>query len=484
MSIIVVSNTGVRDIRHDIGTSEKPDFRSFDFKGGENSDSVAISKAIGCNKGARAIGKKILEMLNKDEDVWKRIKVPILRPAIERVLREEEKIDAFYLFYTDQKDPNHKQNDTINIAKILELFFKREFKGQISSTRLEPIEKDPHKKDVAYRFFGQKLPEIAPLDKTKTLYVILSSGVPALNDGLSDQAVRMYKKSCRLYQVKEIPEDELRKGYESKRVEKAAVDPLIKDSLIGTVESLIQRYDYAGALIAYDEYRGHTFWKKNISCILRYLTERKNFNFEEAEKALSKINASDSFTKNLCDKAKNFTFDEKFFDNFHLISIAQENGDYTELVWRVRAFYENALRYIVAKGLNYDPLLKLRRIDRKILRNKCTECYNSLIDDQKVKKEKGAWLVNSYLLKQICKYVSNLGSSFGNALQLLKEEAISSTIELANNMLHNFRGVSKNDIPEDLFSILENITKTLFEEIKENPYGEINEYLLNTLEKS
>lgn len=380
MSVILIANVGVRDLRYNVMYEDEPLFLSFDFKSEEKIKDVA--DVLGCEAGARHIAEKILE---KGEQELKKLTFPILKPAIQYVLERHDFISRVVLIVTDQdkeRAPKHWPNDTINSGKILKILVEKHFKEEVKTIDSFAIKEMPASHDRAYEFFGENLPRIIP-SKPKALYVILSPGIPALKDALMAQALSRYYDKCHICQVIEPKEGDLRRGlqdFPDIAVQKIHIDPLLRDMVLRSIVGLIQRYDYSGALTTVKKFESQIKWDPGllslIKAILNYAHNRFNFAYKEANVNIRNFIETDSSIRKWYTQSDEAIRNKgnryiRLKDAIFTSSICLKTEQYAEMLWRVASFYDIAEEMTKEQSC-YDSLEdKFKKLDSiKKVRNK------------------------------------------------------------------------------------------------------------------
>ena len=331
---VIVANVGERDLYYNIGTESKPNFCHFEWG---KPDANALAQHLSCAPGARHIAQKILERLENNENELRRLRYPILKTVLEAVSKP---IDLLVLMVTDQPEktkPEHRNRDTLYTGEILKRLIEKDYAGHVKEVRLEYY-RSPPTRDQAYPYFGKLLSEIAPPEKTIKFYAPLSGGLPALNDALQEQAIRLYRDKCELFEVIPPSEEECRKGAEKGEI-KPVSRPFLRDLAMTLVRELLGRYDYSGALEVLRTFKSVGHWKPEVEALLKHAESRMNLNFKEAAQALASYKSRDPYRE----WYESVNSDDELLrlvENYFVVEIRYNNHEFADMLPRIRLFYE------------------------------------------------------------------------------------------------------------------------------------------------
>ena len=331
---VVVANVGERDLYYNIGTESEPNFCHFE-RG--KPDAQELARNLNCEPGARYIAKALLERLEADKNEWQRCRYPILKTVLDAVT---EPIDLLVLVVTDQPEgtkPEHRNRDTLYTGEILKRLIEKDYAGHVKEVRLEHYRLPPTR-DQAYPYFGKLLSERAPPETTVKFYASLSGGLPPLNDALQEQAIRLYRDKCVLFEVIPPSEEECRKGAEKGEI-KLVSWPFLRDLAITLVKELLGRYDYSGALEVLRTFQSVGHWKPEVEALLKHAESRMNLNFKAAAQALEPYKSKDPYKEWYESVAKE---DQvlRLVENYFVVEIRYRNHEYADMLPRIRLFFE------------------------------------------------------------------------------------------------------------------------------------------------
>jgi hypothetical protein len=464
VSIIFIANVGERDIYYDV--SEDSNKREFCHFAGQ--DGRKVASRFNCKEGARYISEEILKRFKENESEYQRLRYPILKTVIQEIVNRNRNIDGLYLIVTNQPETvseEYRCRDTINSGKVLRELIVKDFKGRVPENEnfmLVEYQK-PIDRETSYTFFGKFLGLLINKYKDLKLHASLSGGIPALNDCLRDQAFRICREKCRFYEVIPPNLQQLRNGVEKGTLKEIRIDPFLKDLAIDLIKELLATYDYIRCLRILEIFKAQKFWDEKIEDVLRHAHRRINFNFKGSYEPIKKHKANEPFKKwiedisDIVNKKKNEKIN-RLIELIYIISIKYSNEEYTDLLWRVKAFKENV---------------------KKLVNNTAQGRKKETID----------------ITNELIKSLSGLG-------------------KLRDEIIHNIRGASLKDIndhfepsnhiirknpwyTQEIYSpsnnhklliptlreILIQLFPSMKERIERDPYKEINEYILNELKK-
>ncbi|MBF0564911.1 MAG: hypothetical protein HQK89_06685 [Nitrospirae bacterium] len=457
--VFVVANIGLQDIRYNISTgTAKPKFCSFEYKGGASE----VAEALGINTkekfGARIIASHLLEKFKENEDIESKLKFPLLMSVIKNVVDKHKSIEKLILVVTDQENPSFCHTDTIHSGLLIKKVFQKKSKdSHIDVSKIKAIEllevthADPQRADLAYEFFKTELPKKVPPEKVTFIYPVISAGIPHLNNELHHVSLNLYPGKCQPKQVKQKQTDPILMcdGDESCEINDVDIEPFMRDMAIEVIKTHIKRCDYSGAIDVIERIERlplSDFAKE----ILYYAEMCKNFNFDEANQALEKLDKLDR-SKFKSDERKQLEVKVERWKNEikeagessvkellkHLLSVIKINAKnkwFYFFVVNMGSFYENVLRYITWKVTGIKSL----------------EATNSQFFYPKGKKTRCD-------RSGFCKILNDHLSNPGNDADIQKYLNIYSKVDnftpyydKRNGLLHKIQGVSENTI-EDLY---------------------------------
>lgn len=232
----------------------------------------------------RPAREKGAELLARFDEAATEISLPIVSPALEYIgsvpewTGEDAEPASVALFYTDQQDPTHRGNDTVEFAKIMQRKLLREFQGgdglrlnAKKHIRVEPVRESPARYDDMYSSYREFF---AGNERIKDLrdwlcFVLTSGGTPAMNAMLILHAVQHLGENCvQIYVSPEGKAYDMRVGEE---IVRAATERRVNEAL----EALQFR---AAAEILENTSRGNY---RDSAC--RYVEHRLAFDFYRAK---------------------------------------------------------------------------------------------------------------------------------------------------------------------------------------------------------
>lgn len=138
-------------------------------------------------------------LIENFEQVQLLICFPIIEPAINHILCYEEKIDKIVLVSTNQENEEmveeyHKKNDTLNVAKLLEVFLRAKFKNKISQIKHKVVQSNVIFYDDMYDFFNKAFStdKIFRFDADDYIALFAQSGIDAINIALLLNCIENY----------------------------------------------------------------------------------------------------------------------------------------------------------------------------------------------------------------------------------------------------------------------------------------------------
>lgn len=459
--VVLVANVGERDLYYNIGDADNPDFCHFELG---KDDEKQVAEYLRCQNGARFICEKILQRLQENENEFQRLRYPILKTVLDDgVLQSSKAIDKLILVVTDQPPPpatpeRFYRRDSLNSGHVLKLLIQRDYPSQVREIAIVPYRENlSQAREQGYAFFGEILPKIAPEPEVKEFHACLSGGIPALNDSLQEQALRLYKAKGRFYEVIPPPEEELRAGTPKGTLQPVSAKPFLRDLAISVIEQLLNRYDYSGALEVLKMFRAVKFWDDESEAILQHAEQRINLNFEEAAEAIKSYCANPQISEwyNAVSEVNQI---RQLIETYYIAKARYEHHEYADLLWRIRLIYES-IKEEVQAHLS-DPEWKM-----------VGEAFSSL---------------------------SPLIGLAGRVLHPARGEGIRrlrgiSKKEIADNFRAPLFVAAKHGTPSNKGILIISTLKTIIEflwsqknkgPLPQNPYDQINNYLKKKLERS
>jgi len=338
--VVFVANVGERDLYYNVGDASHPDFCHFELG---KDDGERVAKHLKCQNGARYIANSILVGLKNDSSEAQRLRYPILRTVLDEVLESGKTLDRLILIVTDQPEGTAEQfrrRDSLYTGAVLKQLIERQYQGHVKEVRIARYRGNPSNREQAYRFFGDALPQLAPNARVEELHAALSGGVPALNDSLQEQALRLYKTKCRFYEVVPPSEEEARAGAVRGTLQPVSAKPFLRDLAISIIEQLLGRYDYSGALEVLEMFRAVRFWDEKVEAALRHAERRINLDFRGAARAIQGYRDDPSLGQwsQAISQADQLG---QLVETYYIAKARCEHHEYADFLWRVRLIWES-----------------------------------------------------------------------------------------------------------------------------------------------
>lgn len=415
--LVLVANVGERDLYYNVSdNSTKPNFCHFELG---KDDEKQAAQYLSCKSGARYISEAISGRLQKDPSEAQRLRYPILKTVLEDgVFASGKTIGKLILVVTNQPLGTREEfrcRDSLHTGQLLKQLIERDYPGKVGTIEVVSCQENPSNRERTYNYFGKLLPEVAPEPHLQEFHASLSGGAPALNDSLQEQALRLYKVKCRFYEVIPPPEDKLRQGAEKGTIQKVSAKPFLRDLAISIIEQLLNRYDYSGALEVLKMFTAVKFWDDEVEAVLKHAERRINFNFQEAAGPLQRYYQNIPLLGGWYQQVQKPILLDQLIEAYFIIQTRYQNKEYTDLLWRVAAFYENGLRLMAATVLKLPELEQEKRLRFEVLDSKQKQLHQQMLKDTKAKRicfsEHGRqfcfWESNIYNFRKLCRYGLN-----------------------------------------------------------------------------
>lgn len=274
MRNIVVAMVGSRDVRYKLPLEDK--FRL----GGSNprADYPEVVKSLWgrANPDAenlRAISERLLARYRDPDDdsvTNDTLEFPILQPALDYILDHNDRIDILILIVTDQRGIPHSSNDTIHCGELLEKLIQARF----GSDRIAAIEKEvfrdpPNESDRMYHTVRSLLQ--SKVDVDDKLFVLPSSGTPAISAAMTHAGMNLYGPRCKAVQVDQPPSDPT--GATPGNAHALTQTPYLMDAVRLGAKELIKHGNYSGALDVLERFG---IWPDKLFNLLKHARARVN----------------------------------------------------------------------------------------------------------------------------------------------------------------------------------------------------------------
>lgn len=445
MNIFII-NLGNRDLTLNIGNETDSLYLPVEAR---EKGSEALPTHLQCAPGVRFIAEHLLNNLAEYQD---QIKFPILYPVLELALKEVSRLDKVILICTDQVQtavkPEDYSRDTINSGLVLKQILPQVFPAQIGEVIVARLTKDPHLYKEAYEAIDEILNNHCAIDQVTTIFAGISGGIPATNSTLQHHVIELYGVKARLIQMAEPTGAAREQGI-------LGIPTLIdtwlwrKDSILRVLKTLLDRYDYSGALRLLE---AEQITDSIIRDYLKHAQARFNLDFQAAHQALKAYSSGKPHQWKL--SAQEFWARQRLADLGWIAQILLEKEDFTGFLTRVACLAENALCHLVWHSINiqvegktimyrdiqqYDQELADRLLNRfgkyNILADK--QAFNSILDQTDILLKKHSSPDKTTKTNEIRAILGQL-----DKLCLLRNKAI-----------HQIKGVSKADLAQALPNI-------------------------------
>ncbi len=457
--------------------------------------------------------EKGAELLGRYAEVSADLDLPILLPALRYVGSLEykypevsnEKDLTLRLFCTDQDDPDHRKNDTLELAsiakaKLLEEFSQSQksvlrFKGQ-NAIHLNKVSSNPSRYDYMHGFYEDFFEQNRHIRNPDEYlcFVLLSGGTPQMNAMLLLHSVRHFGSNC--VQVYVSPGEEAKSLRVGARIART-------DARRRFNEALRVRQFRAAAEIAEDAFEGAA--GREAAC--RYAEHRLAFDFKRArehcdrslqvgeraledflEKHLEEINRLEAEATTGKDKKRLLA------ELFYNLEVKYRSGEFVDVLGRMFRLQEALLTWIVEgyTGIRTGKRKKLLP-DQEDAVDAVPGLMESLTHYKTAdgnKLEMGRE-INRVALMAVTKHLSTPGSGLAPEDQTRAANAattaanIEKLVNLRNKTViaHGFEGVSEEDIVRiyDSDSLIEDLRTSVGEalnrDLSTNPFFDLAEKL-------
>lgn len=274
MRNIVVAMVGSRDVRYKLPLEDR-------FRLGGNTPRADYPDVVTSLWGhpnpdaenLRAISEKLLNLYRDQDDVNvtnDTLELPILQPALDYILDYNDRIDILILIVTDQPGISHNRDDTIHCGELIEqLIQARLGRDRIASIEKEVFRDPPNQSDRMYRTVRTLLQrKIGGDDK---LFVLPSSGTPAISAALTHAGMNLYDQRCTAVQVDRPATDPT--GATPGNAHALTPTPYLMDAVRLGAKELIKHGNYSGALDVLERFGT---WPDRLFDLLKHARARVN----------------------------------------------------------------------------------------------------------------------------------------------------------------------------------------------------------------
>lgn len=274
MRNIVVAMVGSRDVRYKLPLEDT--FRL----GGNNprADYPAVVESLWGRsnpdaENLRAISERLLDRYRDpdDDDVTNdTLEFPILQPALDYILDHNEMIDILILIMTDQLGIPHNRDDTIHCGELIEQLIQARFgRDRIASIEKEVFRDPPNQSDRMYRTVRTLLQR--KIGGDDRLFVLPSSGTPAISAALPHAGMNLYGQRCTAVQVDRPANDPT--GATPGNAHALTPTPYLMDAVRLGAKELIKHGNYSGALDVLERFGT---WPDGLFDLLKHARARVN----------------------------------------------------------------------------------------------------------------------------------------------------------------------------------------------------------------
>lgn len=149
-------------------------------------------------KSPRLDGENIIKNYAEFSSV---IKVPLIFPVLEHLIKEEASLNEIWFFYTDQKDAEDtfRLNDTLYFKDIISL----KIKEKLPQIQFHDYKIGEKVRDIDYQYkqLGIEMLKLsARKDEIEKVYLLPQGGIDQINQALALQLIQLFKDKVILYQ--------------------------------------------------------------------------------------------------------------------------------------------------------------------------------------------------------------------------------------------------------------------------------------------
>lgn len=395
---------------------------------------------LGCDSGVRAIGQAIHDRLG---DFEKRLRFPIIEPALEFVLGHEKFIDTLLIVGTDQPEGTpsyHRSRDTWHYANVICDCVAKTYGDRIGV--VEPIKREASPPEAeAEAFFGNLIDKHIPSSSEPRVYALMKGGVPGMNSALVWQVVHTYGSNASILTVPEPPDHERAEGATG-TARREDTWPLRKQGITRILKALLDRSEYHAA---HEFLRAEGVDAPRAMAFVEHAAARQNHDFERAYDALDQYPTGRSGQWRVSASEDRSLSLQRPVEVASAADLLLERGDYVGFVTRAAMFTEVCRRFVVTQ-LGVDVMLEAQ------LPLDAVDQLAGL--GAALRRDVGAppWHVNKASLNAVIAWGSRCEAQ-GDAVHDV-QAAIGSfgrLERLRNEAVHVLRGVSKNDVVKVLF---------------------------------
>lgn len=447
------------------------------FVANVGSRDVQVQGVANLPRDSRTLGETILSDWTQYRS---QLVLPILAKALDWVLKmNENAVSRIILFASDQRDSQFRHTDTLPFAQIIQRMIDDKYGATISQrVQIVSIDSNPADYDGMLHFYAQHLQSLAG---NQRVYLEVTGGTPAMSFMLLWQGVELlgeYAYPLYVLQNQTRPLN-LTIGRELKA-----------KSLISDIKLTLASHQYKASQGLLERSKGFLnevlAHPEAVQRLIAFALARYNFNFGEAERALSEI---ERYVPNhLRPQALTLAEDIGQRDDIWLLreeiyaaELDFRNGAYKDALANVFAFYEGALRLL---ALHYGmKLVDNRKIDPEWLAS-----IPKLADYFKEKSIDTNRNVTTFVFERYLGFRARSDASIKPLSEAI--EAFKALAAVRNEAIHNHNGVAENDIHQAytggisaVLAALRDFMQRLQRPVmSDNPYDALNRLVLELLD--
>lgn len=435
----LIANVGNSDVALNIAKQGDPYYCAAT----KQQDGTDLRETLGCGEGARAIAEHLLG----DVDAYcEQLMLPILAPALDLVLEEEDSLDLVVLVGTDQDEAagEHRLWDTISTAHLIREYLRRTRGQTIGEIEVVACTASPPGAD-AYTFFSDLIDAHVPPTDFRRVYASMNGGIPAMNAALVAQTVHAYGPSAIALAVAE-PTEEHRVAGRLGLATRKDTWPTRKQALMRVLRALLDRFDYTGAL---EFLHAEQIDTPTARAFLEHAAARQNFDFNRA------VHALDGFETGTAGQWRASASAERDNSVQRLADVAASAGDllarrdYVSFVTRATTLCEICRRLLAQRLTGFEFDGRYLTLDAVLGHDRNLKPF---LDDRVPRGGDKRWLVDKKLLDALAewgkrtipdldRHITGVGNRLGD---------LGGIETLRNETLHRLRGLGKPDIDDAL----------------------------------
>ncbi|MBI2848721.1 MAG: hypothetical protein HYX88_01125 [Chloroflexi bacterium] len=442
---------------------------------------------------AREEGERILQEFDRHAD---QLEMPILRPALDYVLRRSGKIDTVALFTTNQEDPRYRNSDTLFFGKVLKELVSRLYaRKQVAEVRLFEVIQNPSLPDEMFGFFERQLKENKAFKagNLEQIYVLPVGGTPASNMALVFQSIAIFREKAFPIYV----------SHQSYRVTPLNLtDQILQEFRRELIQHHLQASDYSAVAAMLNEAREPELWY-----LAHYAKHRLHFNADTALKYIDYLEKVTSGQERVfCQELRAQVEEIERGDLLALIRevyfnarIKYRQEEYVDFLGRVFRLQEAVLRYVVERKLAFSTALDKKTRTFKAFTEgvESNHVLHKFLEEKSYEGQRLKWhQVNIPTLMAVLEFLllssqePSLSSSereaYSESYRIFKKLKKLSELRDQSIIAHGFQGISRKIIAEsygegDVIEDLSRVVAVLGIDAANDPFEKIKEHFLRKL---